>query len=275
MEIEKRWKKSGQPKSAKSPPGPHASGLGLDRCQVLQRLGNKKTNRTRASNSCWWYFCSLGYIWFENFNVFVMILSSSTWWFQPTRQIGSFPPTVASILHDHHLIHCCIVVGDKSFVWFMRCHVWLWIYICTWMHAGLQNRMSVWAHILHLPLCGLGFRSRIYMWNHQTQHILTPTCVCIPATYKHGCMSAYDSHMQFRSDWSLYRNPSLKISCFVKCAKTPSPCTQQLLTTHLSIHLSNNAECLWSAQSSTNAWPVVTWPQKKGADFWGDWNPEK
>lgn len=57
-------------------------------------------------------------------------------------------------------------------------------------------------------------------------------------------------------------------------AQTP-PCTQQFPTTHLSIHLSNNAECLWSAQSSTNAWPVVTWPQKKGADFWGDWNPAK
>lgn len=50
-------------------------------------------------------------------------------------------------------------------------------------------------------------------------------------------------------------------------AQTPSPCTQQLPTTHLSIHLSNNAECLWSAQSSTNAWPVVTWPLKKSADL--------
>lgn len=185
------------------PKTPHASGLGLDRCQVLQRLGNKKTNRTWASNSCWWYFV----VW----DTFGLKISTFLRWFYHLR-LGGFNPLVK-------LDHFHLAVGDKSFVWFMRCHVWLWIYICTWMHAGLQNRMSVWAHMLHIYLC-VGFRSRIYMWNHQTQHILTPTCVCIPATYKHGCMSAYDSHMQFRSDWSLYRNPSLKMSCFVKCTNT-------------------------------------------------------
>ena len=215
-------------------------------------------------------------------DTFGLKISTFLRWFYHLR-LGGFNPLVkldhfhlASILHDHHLIHCCIVVGDKSFVWFMRCHVWPWIYIYMYMDAcrATESHVSMSAYAAHLPLCGLGFRSRIYMWNHQTRHILTPTCVCIPATYKHGRMSAYDSHMQFRSDWSLYRNPSLKMSCFVKCTNTIT--MYSAASNYTPIHPSIQQrgvplvraklhKCLASCHLAT----------KKSADFWGDWNPEK
>lgn len=143
------------------PKTPHASGLGLDRCQVLQRLGNKKTNRTWASNSCWWYFCSLGYIWVENFNVFAMILSSSTWWLQPTRQIGSFPPSgrrqVLCLIHEVS----CLTLD---------------LYMYMDARRATESHVSMSAYAAHLPLCRLS-KPHLYVKSSNAAYINTYMCL--------------------------------------------------------------------------------------------------
>lgn len=112
-------------------------------------------------------------------------ISTFLWWFYHLL-LGGFNPLVkldhfhlASILHDHHLIHCCIVVGDKSFVWFMRCHVWLWIYI--YVHGCMQGyRIACQYERICCTSTSMWFRlskPHLYVKSSNTAYINTYMCL--------------------------------------------------------------------------------------------------